>query len=1352
MLKRIISAILVFCTLFQMVVTVKADGYEVMADEDFGQTRIDKLPDERWIATKNDTDYIGAIMYRDSKALKIEKGAAGDEGNTGVRYYLPKLVKEKAVVSANVMPLSEKINFAALYIIDEDGKSLVCCTFNNAGQIGVYYNNQWNYNTTYNVGSWYELKADIDFETNKFDFYVNGELVADDVGTRSTGKSVSQVYSYITTVNKTAYIKSLRVEGKSTGEAVALPEPDEEEEEEENEYIDYSKNVLVFEDNFNSYQTGEFKDSQNGWTVLKQNTGTVEVVSLDGGNKAVMVKKPENSAKGVLGIEYITDNATAIAIGKSVATLEYRIKNLNSQKFVAAPYVYSRVNTTGFAPNTPALSVGYGNQGFAYINTQSSSIGAYNQGEWYNVRLVMDFPAQIVDVYVNDVLVRTNEPFRNKVCFDLKRIRFYVEAAGAEFMLDDLKVTSSDKDMPEPADEAIPVEKQKQDTKTVYTITDTFIARRMSNLPPVIADIDGEDKEEIIIKADGVARLAKYNQPMILRCHNMRLTIPETVFKALDNGKDFSLFIDKAYDTNAAYEKLSDKVRISNTGVGVRINVYSGTEKLGRLPDVITVKLSDKISGDRDNRLVVVRVNDDGTYERTISKHDLLSEGIVFTTDLAGDFLAVRNRKTFSDTDSSWAKEYIEQAASRDIISGYTDGSFNPTGGITRGEAAVMLANAIGLKKAEYDEMFYDMDGSEYSAPYVAALYFAKIIDRELFGDAFYPEKTASREDISYLVMNTYYYISGRKNEELTKFYVDGSFTDIESAEEKMRDYIKSAYVLDFMNGYDGLFRPKDSVTRAEMSRIVVALLQKVGYMDSGPDFRNSRITDLYTFPFTYKSYQTYIPDPSGLSMNENGAVGFNVKYESGEESAWYIEEQRAIEDYVVPEIVRKHYLGNSSGESEHIEKFMKAVEWGFLRQDETGGFEGTGDEYHSAFFYLEEVGRILLLMKESGDPAYEKYLDEYIPKLKKSIMWTISDEEFMGNYNKGYYDIFTHRYFYYGAALLYAYKLTGDEQIREKAHFLILEGISRMTKEGILPEKYGFDVGYGVTSIHCAARCMMVCDDSMIRSELKELLVKSTEFIINKLDNKGNVDISDSTRVGHETKRDHETLKTVSERSFYNTLLAMASISETGDFIKARDQMAVRQGYLTSAYMEYRNNGYDLTTESFASTDAVATGRSNLRLTELPVKAVTVSDNYGKTSNPLGMFTDDTEDGGWYARNLPLYMDIDLGLVREIGKADIMFAGTTEKEYTYSVMISEDGINWKYAKRDCITKPVTRNTVEFDYTKARYVRIWVQRITPMFKTHWFTDIRGVRIYGVDNGESFDFEPVNTSYIRPVEY
>ena len=133
-------------------------------------------------------------------------------------------------------------------------------------------------------------------------------------------------------------------------------------------------------------------------------------------------------------------------------------------------------------------------------------------------------------------------------------------------------------------------------------------------------------------------------------------------------------------------------------------------------------------------------------------------------------------------------------------------------------------------------------------------------------------------------------------------------------------------------------------------------------------------------------------------------------------------------------------------------------------------------------------------------------------------------------------------------------------------------------------------------------------------------------------------------------------------------------------------------------------------------------------------------------------MFSDDDNTAGWYTRKLPQYVDIDLGMQREIGKLDIVFGDTDKKKYTYSVMASDDGEVWKYCAADLTTKPVTRNTAELTYTNARYVRIWIQQIEPLYQATWFTDIREIKVYGINRGELLDFEPLNSGYIRPVEY
>ena len=1335
MKKKFIAYLLLLGIAAQMIVCAEPLGLTPVYSTDFSHCVIDRVPDERWVVRKNDCDKIGAIMYRDGRVLKIAKGDAGDISDTGTVLYLPNTISGRAVITMEVMAADTSVNFAPMYVLGSDGKTLVCCTFNNKAQIGVYYNNAWNYQAEYAAGRWYTLTADIDLDGHTFDFYVDGVPVAENVGTRSTCGQAAAISTYVNTANSTVYAGKITVEGAQLGDE---PEIKDGSAQKPAEPIDNSDSVVVFEDDFEGHPTGAYTGILGSWTVETENDGTTEIAETDDGKIARISKGDE---KGMQSLTYRADIATARALGNSVVTLEYKIRNDNAQRFVGGPYILSRTLT-------PGLTVGLGNAGYAYANNAANSIGNYRQGQWLKIKLVMDYPNKVYDVYVDGEPVRLGEAFRSSNSMDLLYIRFYVEAAGAMCSIDDFRLLTTNKDMPEPADEVAELEERVSGGGGYYTVTREYVASYAAVKPPVVIDTPGYDSERFLFKAAAVDFLAEKKQEVTIRSDDTRVTIPYEVFEGVKGSGDITLSFDKNVDAKEFESRLPGS-DIKSAAAAYRLSISSTDGVPDKLAGGISVKQSGVFSGEPDRCVAVVNLS--GGCEYTVSKNDILSGGIFFITDRSGEFLAVRTERTFGDVgEDYWAAEYIKQAAARGIFGGFADGSFRPELSLTRGEAAVITAKALGFCGAEYRGCFDDIDAAQWYAPYVEQLYERGILPHEVFGTSFCADEPILRGEMAYMAAAAYCSVRGRENKELTKFFRDTDLSDLSGVGEEIADSIKAAYVLDLMNGNDGKFEPERALTRAQAAKVELALLEALQYIDKPMGIEKMQLTDLYTFPFTYKSYYEYIPDTKLANMNEDGAYGLNVKYEAGESDRWYLEEQRNIDDDIVPEIVRKKYLGNDSGDAQLVEKLMKAVEYGFSKQDETGGFDGSYDEYHEAGFFLEEVGRILLLMRESGDSSYQKYLDAYTDKLHKAMQWFTGDEEFYGFYDKGYYDIYTHRYFYYGAAMLYAYKLTGDEAVMQRAHSLLLEGISRMTKEGVLPEKYGFDIGYGVVSIHCALRCMFAADDPMLKSELYRVATKSSEYIINKLDNKGNIDVSDSTRVGQETKHDG-TLKTVSERSFYNVLLGISAVTGLGDMVKAMRQMAVRQDYIPAHVIDNLDK-IDMVYNTMNVPDVPSDGSGNVRLTELAVRGYKVSSEYGDSGRPDAMFENDGNLNGWYTRKLPQYVDIDLGVEREIGRVDTVFGDTGEKRYFYSVMVSDDGENWRYAVKNTATKRVAVNSAAFDTVRGRYVRIWISKITPMFKKYWFTDLRGVKIYGIDDGQSLDFEPINGGYLGKVEY
>ena len=85
----------------------------------------------------------------------------------------------------------------------------------------------------------------------------------------------------------------------------------------------------------------------------------------------------------------------------------------------------------------------------------------------------------------------------------------------------------------------------------------------------------------------------------------------------------------------------------------------------------------------------------DGTFKPTqnISRAEAVKILLVATGNISGEY---EYENAFSDVDdSSWAAPYINYASVNNLVGGYEDGTFKPTGNITRAEAAKIISLMI---------------------------------------------------------------------------------------------------------------------------------------------------------------------------------------------------------------------------------------------------------------------------------------------------------------------------------------------------------------------------------------------------------------------------------------------------------------------------------------------------------------------------------------------------------------------------------------------------------------------------------------------------------------------------------
>ena len=191
----------------------------------------------------------------------------------------------------------------------------------------------------------------------------------------------------------------------------------------------------------------------------------------------------------------------------------------------------------------------------------------------------------------------------------------------------------------------------------------------------------------------------------------------------------------------------------------------------------------------------------------------------------------ISSPKTCEDAENHWAKEAVNDMASRLVIGEGTDGLFSPDKEITRAEFASIVIKALGLMRpGTGKDIFNDVVKNDwyYDAVYIAHEY--GIISG--YGNGkFNPEDTITREQAFTMIARamkitglTVSFESGEEELLLT------AFSDTRQASGWAKSSIASCIKAEIVSGKNGKrIAPISNITRAEAVVIVRKLLQKSG-------------------------------------------------------------------------------------------------------------------------------------------------------------------------------------------------------------------------------------------------------------------------------------------------------------------------------------------------------------------------------------------------------------------------------------------------------------------------------------------------------------------------------------------
>ena len=189
--------------------------------------------------------------------------------------------------------------------------------------------------------------------------------------------------------------------------------------------------------------------------------------------------------------------------------------------------------------------------------------------------------------------------------------------------------------------------------------------------------------------------------------------------------------------------------------------------------------------------------------------------------------------KTFDDITGVNAHKNqpaIEALAACGIIDGKSDGSFDPEGSMTRAEFAAIVVRALGLTP-EGKNSFSDVAAEAWYAPYVGTAYSCGIITG-VADDRFNPSGTITRQEAAVMVSRAAK-LCGLETEmdNAATRNMLAQFPDYMSTAEWARTPLAFCYQEKILDQAELNIRPLEAVTRAEVAQMLFNLLSSANLL-----------------------------------------------------------------------------------------------------------------------------------------------------------------------------------------------------------------------------------------------------------------------------------------------------------------------------------------------------------------------------------------------------------------------------------------------------------------------------------------------------------------------------------------
>ncbi|NCB43471.1 MAG: hypothetical protein EOM59_12760 [Clostridia bacterium] len=228
-------------------------------------------------------------------------------------------------------------------------------------------------------------------------------------------------------------------------------------------------------------------------------------------------------------------------------------------------------------------------------------------------------------------------------------------------------------------------------------------------------------------------------------------------------------------------------------------------------------------------------VNPDGST-RHVPTQIIVVDGVyyaVINSLTNSTYAVIWHPYEFKDIISHWAKASINNMGSRMVVSGVSEGIYEPDRNMTRAEFATIIVKALGLVPGEGTKVFNDVRNSDWFCGYVKTAAEYSVIAGYNNGN-FGPQDLITREQAMTMIARAMVITrleSDLQPENISK--VLANYTDNGSISGYAINSIAECVKVGVVSGRTKTsIAPKERITRAEVAVIVERLLQKSDLID----------------------------------------------------------------------------------------------------------------------------------------------------------------------------------------------------------------------------------------------------------------------------------------------------------------------------------------------------------------------------------------------------------------------------------------------------------------------------------------------------------------------------------------